>query len=80
MAHFYGVLRGSRGEATKTGGKSSGLVTQAAGWGGCIRTHVWHDDETGKDMYRITIEPWHGSGGATQEIARGILDATVVLP
>ena len=29
MSHFYGVLGGSRGEATRCGTKKSGLVTYA---------------------------------------------------
>lgn len=78
MSHFYGTLQGSRGQATRCGAKSGGLTTRAAGWGGCIRTHVWHDDKTGLDMYRVTMTPWHGSGGRERVIAEGILDATMV--
>lgn len=75
MAHFYGSVLGNRGAATRLGGKSSGLDTEAAGWKGCIHTHIYHDDATGKDMYRVVLKPWSNSGGETREIASGVLDA-----
>lgn len=75
MAQFYGTLQGQRGEATRLGGKSSGLRTTAAGWGGAIRVNVWHDEESGEDQFRVELTPWHGSGGNTQVLAQGVLDA-----
>lgn len=76
MAHFYGTLQGSRGMATRLGGKSGGLVTRAAGWGGAIQVHVYHDETTGEDMYRVELTPWENSGGRTQVLAEGPLDST----
>lgn len=75
MSHFYGTLQGTRGEATRCGTKSSGITAYAAGWGGAIRTDIWHDDKTGRDMYRVTLTPWHGSGGSSRVLAEGLLDA-----
>ena len=62
MAHFYGTLNGSRGEATRCGTKNSGMTTHAASWAGAVRTRLWHDSETGQDMARVELVPWHGSG------------------
>lgn len=75
MAHFYGKLQGSRGEATRCGSKSSNLTTYAAGWGGAIRTVVYYDDTTGFDMYRVELVPWKGSGGDVTTLAIGKLDS-----
>ena len=32
MAHFYGTLTGNRGETTRCGTSSSGLLAKASGW------------------------------------------------
>jgi hypothetical protein len=60
MSHFYGTLKGSRGEATRCGTTKSGLETWAAGWGGAVRVCVYHHD--GQDWVRVTMEPWKGIG------------------
>ena len=72
MSHFYGVLQGSRGEATRCGTRRSGIVTTAAGWGGCIRVHVYHDETTGEDRFVVAQDTWQGKG-VTEQIATGVL-------
>lgn len=76
MSHFYGTLQGIRGQATRCGGKGSGLTTQAAGWRGAIRTEIWHDEASDRDMYRVWLTPWHYSGGKARVIAEGVLDSS----
>ncbi len=76
MSHFYGTLEGSRGEASRCGSKDSGITTYAAGWSGAIRVHVWQD-EAGNDCFDVDLVPWQSSGGRSQGIARGRLNATV---
>ena len=81
MAHFYGTLQGNRGEASRLGTKDSGINTIAAGWGGAIRTirtSVYHSD--GRDMYRVELIPWHGSGGSSRVLAQGELCSTAEGP
>ncbi len=73
MSHFYGTLEGNRGEATRCGTKASGITTHAAGWGGAIRVNVY--EREGKDYYRVTLQPWQGSGGEHVTLAEGELDA-----
>ena len=73
MSHFYGVLGGSRGEATRCGTKKSGLVTYAASWDGAIRTHVWHDHQISKDRYEVWEAPWKGVGNS-KLIAKGVIN------
>lgn len=75
MAHFYGTLSGSRGPASRMGTKNSGLTSQAAGWQGCIETTIWHNEKTGKDMFRVELKPWQNSGGNSRTLAEGELDA-----
>ncbi len=71
MAHFYGVLKGSRGEATRCGTKNSGLETVAASWQGAVRTYLYVDD-SGQTCYRVTESPWHGTG-INRVLAEGVI-------
>ena len=75
MAHFYGSVKGARGEATRLGGKGGGMKAIAAGWEGAIRTTVYHDEATGNDMYRVELIPWGSSGGSARVISEGVLNA-----
>ena len=77
MSHFYGVLEGSRGQATRCGTKSSGVNVTAAGWQGAIVTHVRYNADKDRDEYRVYLEPWHGSGGDRRLLSAGVLNATI---
>ena len=76
MAHFYGVLEGNRGAASRCATKGSGLSATAAGWSGAIVTHITHDSETGEDLYQVWLTPWQSSGGQSRLLHSGKLDAT----
>lgn len=71
MSHFYGTIQGARGEASRCGSKGSGIRTNAAGWGGCIQTSVYEEDD--RDMYRVFLTPWQSSGGSSVMLACGLL-------
>ena len=60
MAHFYGVLKGARGQATRLGHKGSGLHTVAASWKGAVRVDLFMID--GEDWAEVRLIPWHGAG------------------
>jgi hypothetical protein len=60
MAKFYGAVRGQRGEATRLGGKKSGIETIAASWQGAVKVELY--DRDGKDFARVSLMPWHGHG------------------
>lgn len=62
MSHFYGTVKGNRGEGTRGGSKDSGMETYCASWQGAIRCYAWHDKTTGKDMVKVTKTTWHGQG------------------
>ena len=62
MSHFYGKMKGGRGESTRTGTKTSGMETYAAGWGGAVRVVVFYDEATTTDRYRVEQVSWRGVG------------------
>lgn len=64
MAHFYGVIRGQRGEASRLGSVKSGLVVTAASWQGAVRVTLEYDEATGADIARVELIPWRGAGVA----------------
>jgi hypothetical protein len=72
MSHFYGTVQGSRGVASRTGGKSGGMRATAASWSGSIRVELRHDDETGKDHFRVVQSTWHGHG-ISEVLATGVI-------
>jgi hypothetical protein len=75
MSHFYGIVKGGRGEATRTGHKTTGLETTAATWSGAIHTTLYVDD-SGRDRYRVEQIPWD-SKGAYRLIAEGFVGESI---
>ena len=75
MSRFYGTVQGSRGQATRCGDTAHGLVTEAAGWGGCIEVMVYDRDED-EDGFVVSMTPWHGKGDKVR-IASGIIGDSV---
>jgi len=55
MAHFRGVVRGSRGEASRLGSRSLKTVAQA--WGGEVQVTMWQETlgDTPGDYVRISV-------------------------
>jgi hypothetical protein len=62
MSHFYGVLKGTRGEATRCGDARKGMHVTAASWVGAIRVELYVDAATGRDMFNVYQTPWQGAG------------------
>jgi len=58
MAHFYGTLQGSRGEATRCGHKSSGMETVCASWQGAVECRAYFDEESGEDYVYVAFRNW----------------------
>jgi hypothetical protein len=71
MSHFYGVIKGRRGEATRAGTRASGLLVTAASWKGAIRVELFLD-ANGQDCFRVLQTPWHGEG-VGELLAEGVL-------
>lgn len=70
MAHFYGVLQGSRGEATRCGTKASGMRTHAASWEGQVKVVMYYHEREERDYVRVSLARWHG-GGVERELYHG---------
>lgn len=60
MARFYGSVKGSRGEAHRLGGASSGLHTCAASYSGSVHVRLY--DKDGEDWCSVSLGRWHGAG------------------
>ena len=74
MSHFYGSLKGARGEATRCGTKNSGMQTITAGWQGAIQVNV-EVNQDGDDYYTVWLRPAFGCGGEMQLLAEGKLQS-----
>jgi hypothetical protein len=72
MSHFYGTLRGSRGEATRCGSRASGVSAVAASWKGAVHVRVYVN-AAGLDAYEIELTPWHGEG-VRRSLASGVFE------
>ena len=72
MSHFYSVIQGNRGQATRCGTKDSGVTATAASWTGAIRTDLWYSPEDDVNRYTVVMIPWHGVG-CTRVMATGIV-------
>ena len=70
MSHFYSVIQGNRGQATRCGTKDSGVTATAASWTGAIRTDLWYSTEDDVNRYTVVMIPWHGVG-CTRVMATG---------
>lgn len=60
MAHFYGIVKGSRGEATRCGTKASGMITKAASWQGAVEVRLYTVGHT--DYAVVSLTRWRGEG------------------
>ena len=79
MAHFYGTLDGTRGQATRCGTKISGLTTRAASWDGSIVTEIWYDRELGCNRFKVSQTPWNGNG-INETLTAGIIGKPATAP
>ena len=62
MAHFYGTLKGSRGEGTRCGTRDGGMTTICASWQGAIQSYAYYNESTGEDWVRVSMRTWNGRG------------------
>jgi hypothetical protein len=71
MSHFYGILQGTLGQATRCGTKSSSMDVVAAASEGAVSVTLSVDDQ-GRAHYYIRLIPWHGHG-VSRFIAQGLV-------
>lgn len=60
MAQYRGTIQGARGEASRLGGKESGLHVTAASWQGAVRVDLF--EANGVDIACVRLQPHHGQG------------------
>ena len=53
MGHFYGTVRGNRGEASRMGSKLSGMYAHIRGWSIGVAVELYHDTRTGHDVVQV---------------------------
>lgn len=68
MAHFYGGVRGMKGEVTRLGSEKSGLSCFANGWDLGVDVHMHYDEEKKQDVARITLTTGSGCSSKTKRI------------
>jgi len=61
MAHFYGNLKGARGEATRCGTRDSGIRVSARSWAGSVS--VEFEDRDGRAFVHLFARDGSGIGG-----------------
>lgn len=61
MAHFYATIQGNRGEVSRMGTASSGILADIASRSGSVHVELWQH-ENGKDYATISLRPWKGAG------------------
>jgi len=61
MSHFYGYLKGNRGETHRCGSKGSGMWAEVKSWDSELSVTL-HEDGDGKDVYDISVSPIRGAG------------------
>lgn len=59
MAHFYGQLKGSRGETTRCGTRISGIWAKVKSWDSTVQVTL--SDQDGVDKFDIEIYPINGA-------------------
>lgn len=65
MAQFYAEVQGTRGKASRMGGKESGIWGHIRGWSvGCV-VRCFYDEKTDTDIVRVYATK--GSGGNGRE-------------
>lgn len=62
MAHFRGLVHGSRKEVTRLGTKKSGLMVEAQSWEGKVSVILYHNVDKGKDYCKVSLVVHHGHG------------------
>jgi len=78
VAHFYGSIKGQRGEATRCGAKCSGYRAMAQGWQGGLEVYLYHDDNSQTDQFAVFLTGG-GNGCGRIQLASGELDYNLII-
>lgn len=67
MAQFRATIKGQRGQASRLGGKASGMVATVNGWHKGVRVEAIH--ENGEDFFRVYATTGSSNTGDWRELA-----------
>ena len=71
MAQFRAVIQGMRGEASRLGGKTSGIQASINGWSSGISVNGYFDEKLQTDVFVVTLNEGNGyNAGRHKEIGR----------
>lgn len=70
MAHFRGVIRGQRGEASRLGSKASGIRVLLQTWSWNVQVTAQHQDNMGRDLAYLSLV--HSKTG--EELSLGLVN------
>jgi hypothetical protein len=65
MAQYYGTIQGNKGEASRLGHKTSGLIATASGWHLGAKVYLYWNEESQCDVIRICVTD--GSNGSQEK-------------
>ena len=68
MAQFYGYIKGQRGEATRLGGKSSGMIATARGWNVGGNVYISYNEEKDRDEVTLYLDGGSKGAGSTESL------------
>ncbi len=74
MARFMGTVKGGRGEASRLGGTSSGIMATAQGWNVGVRVCGGADDENGEDVFMVYATGGSNARTSSKAVAAIYLD------
>lgn len=60
MAHFRATIQGQRGQASRLGGKDSGINAHIASWQGAVSVNLY--EQNGVDWASVRLTSHHGAG------------------
>lgn len=69
MAQFRAVIYGQRGQASRLGGKSSGITAQVNGWNLGVTVEAVFDKATGQDVFNVYRTGGSNGGAGAVKIA-----------
>jgi len=71
LAQFRAIIQGQRGEASRLGGKKTGISAEVNGWNSGISVRGYFDSELGKDVFVVTLNNGNGyNAGKSKVIGR----------
>jgi hypothetical protein len=71
MAQFRGTIQGQRGEASRLGGKGSGLRVTANGWECGVTVSLEYDEKAGTDRLYVSLTSGSNGGLSSRTLFSG---------